>query len=157
MPKVHFRFLVMEDGILDNLPYIERDVLEDGIINQGTFGHHITHIRHRNEMRSDEVMPDLGDVCQMFGLEVPRKPVTIQLRVPLPIGQYPNDLRAVRTLMKPIKGLQRDRVKVIILVDRPCAKVYQHAVHLNLFHDMGGEIGVEFLYHARCSWTRWLT
>ena len=65
----------MEDGILDNLPHIERDVLEDDIIKQGAFGRHFTHIRRRNEMRSDEVMPDLGNVGQMFGLEVPRKPV----------------------------------------------------------------------------------
>ena len=144
----------MEDGILDNLPYIERDVLEDGIINQGVFGRHLTHIRRRNETRSDEVMLDLGDVGQMFGLEVPRKPVTIHLPVPLPVGQYPNDLRVVGPLMEPIKGLRRDRVKVIILVDRPHAEVYQHAAHPNLFHDMGGEIGVEFTYHACRSWTR---
>ena len=124
MPEIHFRIPVIEDGILDNLPYIERNVLEDGMINQGAFGHHLTHIRHRNEMRSDEVMPDLGDVGQMFGLEVPRKPVTIQLPVPFPVGQYPNDLRVVGPLMEPIKGLMRDRVKVIILVYRPHAEVY---------------------------------
>ena len=139
----------MEDGILDNLPYIEKDVLEDGIINQGAFGHHLTHIRRQNETRSDEVIPDLGDVGQMFGLEVAHKPVIIQLPVPLPVGQYPNDLRVVGPLMEPIKGLGRDRVKVIILVDRPRAKVYQYAVHPNLFHDMGGEISVEFSYHAQ--------
>ena len=76
MPKVHFRIPVMEDGILDNLPDIERDVLEDDIIKQGTFGRHFTHIRHRDETRRDEVIPDLGDVGQMFGLEVPHKTVT---------------------------------------------------------------------------------
>ena len=31
-------------------------------------------------------MPDLGDVGQMFGLEVPRKTVTSQLLMPLPVG-----------------------------------------------------------------------
>ena len=151
---VHFRFPVMEDGILDNLPYIERDVLENGIIMQGAFGRHFTHIRRRNETRSDEVMPDLGHVGQMFGLEVPRKPVIIQFPVPLPVGQYPNDLRVVRPLTEPIKGLRRDWVKVIKFFNRPCAEVYQHAGHSNLFHDMGGEIGVEFSYHAHRSWTR---
>ena len=89
----------------------------------------------------------------MFGLVVPRKPVTIQLPVPLLVSQYPNDLRVVGPLMEPIKGLGRDRV----LVKRPHAEVYQHATHSNLFHDMGGEIGVEFSYHARRSWTRRLT
>ena len=144
----------MKDGILDNLPYIERDVLEDGIIKQGAFGRHLTHIRRRSETRSDEVMPYLGDVGQMFGLEVPRKPVTILFPVPLPVGQYSNDLKVVRPLMEPVKGLRRDRVKVIILVDRPRAEVYKHTAHPNLFHDMGGEIGIEFSYHARSSWTR---
>ena len=46
MPKVHFCIPVMEDGILDNLPYNERNVLEDGIIKQGAFSRHLTHTRH---------------------------------------------------------------------------------------------------------------
>ena len=154
MPKVHFRIPVMEDGILDNLPDIERDVLEDDIIKQGAFGRHFTHIRHRDETRSDEVIPNLGDVGQMFGLEVPHKTVTSQLPMPLPVGQYLNDLRVVGLCMEPIKGLRRDRVEVIKLVDRLCVEVYQHSAHPNLFHDMGGEIGVEFSYHACRSWTR---
>ena len=108
MPKVHFSIPVIEDGILDNLPDIERDVLEDGIIKHGTFGCHFTHIRRRDKTRSDEVMPDLGDVGQMFSLEVPRKTVTSQLPVPLRVGQYPNDLRVVGLRMEPIKGLMRD-------------------------------------------------
>ena len=29
-------------------------------------------------------------------------------------------------------------------------------MHPDLFDDMGGEVGVEFLYHTRRSWTRWL-
>ena len=93
----------------------------------------------------------------MFGLEVPRKTVTSQLSMPLPVGQYPNDLRVVGLCMELIKGLRRDRVEVIKLVDRLSAEVYQHAAHPNLFHDMGGEIGVEFSYHARHSWTRQLS
>ena len=63
----------------------------------------------------------------MFGLELPPKPVTIQFPVPLPVGQYLNDLRVVGPLMEPVKGLRRDLVKVIILVDRPCTEVYQLA------------------------------
>ena len=90
----------------------------------------------------------------MFGLELPPKPVTIQFPVPLPVGQYLNDLKVVGPLMEPVKGLRRDWVKVIILVDRPRTEVYQLAAHPNLFHDMGGEIGVEFSYHAHRSWTR---
>ena len=154
MPKVHFRIPVMEDGILYNLPDIKRDVLEDGIIKQGAFGRHFTHIQCRDEKRSDEVTPDLGDVCQMFGMEVPRKTVTSQLPMPLPVGQCSNDLRVVGPRMELIKGLRRDWVVVIKLVDRLRAEVYQHATHPNLIHDMGGEISVEFSYHARRSWMR---
>ena len=29
-------------------------------------------------------------------------------------------------------------------------------MHPDLFDDMGSEVGVEFLYHTRRSWTRWL-
>ena len=74
--------------------------------------------------------------------------------MPFPVGPYPNDLKVVGPHMEPIKGLKRDRVKVMILVDRPRVEVYQHAVHPNLFQDMGGKIGLEFLYHARRSWMR---
>ena len=37
-----------------------------------------------------------------------------------------------------------------------CGKVYQHTTHPDLFDDVGGEVGVEFSYHTRRSWTRWL-
>ena len=69
----------MEDGILYNLPHIKRYVLDDGKIKQGTFGRNFTHIRRRNETRSDEVMQYLRDVGQMFGLEVHRMPVCLFL------------------------------------------------------------------------------
>ena len=60
----------MEDGILYNLPNIKRNILNDGIVEQGTLGGHFTHIRRLNETRRDEVMPDLGDKGQIIGLEV---------------------------------------------------------------------------------------
>ena len=49
-----------------------------------------------------------------------------------------------------------DQVKIIELVNRLRAKVYQHSTHPDLFHDMGGDVGVEFSYHTCRSWTRWL-
>ena len=70
MPQIHFHVPVMEDGILNNLPNIEGYVLDNGIVEQGTLGSHFTHIRRRNETRRDEVMPYLGNIGQMFGLEV---------------------------------------------------------------------------------------
>ena len=68
MPQVHFRVPVMEDGILDNLPNIKGYVLDDCVVEQGTLGSHFTHVRLRNEMRRDEVMPYLGYIGKMFGL-----------------------------------------------------------------------------------------
>ena len=70
MPQIHLSVLVMEDGVLYNLPNIKRNILNDGIIEQGTLGSHFTLVRRRNETRHDEVMPYLGDKGQMLGLEV---------------------------------------------------------------------------------------
>ena len=92
----------------------------------------------------------------MFSLEVDGMALTIKLPLTLPVGQYPNDCKVIGLCIEPIKGLGGNWVKVIILVDRLCAEVYQHFAHSNLFHDMGGEISVKFLYHTRRSRTRWL-
>ena len=70
MPQVHLSVQVMEDGALYNLPNNKRNILNDGIIEQGTLGSHFIHIRRWNETRRDELMPDVGDNCQMLGLEV---------------------------------------------------------------------------------------
>ena len=156
MPQVHFRVPVMEDGILDNLPNIKGNVLNDGVVEQGTLGSHLTHVRRWNETRRDEMMSDLGNIGQMFGLEVHGVPFTIELPLTPPVGQDPNDLRVVWPLIEPIKRLRGDRVNIIELVDRLCGEFYQHTTHPDLFDDMGGEVGVEFSYHTRRSWTRWL-
>ena len=128
----------MEDGILYNLPNNEGYVLDDGIVEQGTLGCHLTHIRRRNETRRDKVMPHLGNICQMFDLEVHDMPFTIELPLTLPVSQDPEDLRVVGPLIESIKRLKGDRVKIIELVNRLRAEVYQHSTHLDLFLDMGG-------------------
>ena len=154
MPQVHFCVPVMEDGILYNLPNIEGYVLDDGVVEQGTLGCHLTHVRLRNETRRDEVMPHLGNIGQMFGLKVHGMPFAIELPLTPPVGQNLEDLRVVGPLIEPIKRLRGDRVKIIELVNRLRTEVYQHSTHPDLFHDMGGEVGVS--YHTCCSWTRWL-
>ena len=146
----------MEDGILYNLPNIEGYVLDDGVVEQGMLGCHLTHVRRRNETRRDKVMPHLGNIGQMFGLEVHDVPFAIELPLTLSISQDLEDLRVVGPLIEQIKRLRGDRVQIIELVDRLRAEVYQHSTHPDLFHDMGGEVGVEFSYHTRRSWTRWL-
>ena len=92
MPQVHLSVPVMEDGILYNLPNIERNILNDGIIEQGTLGSHFTHVRRRNETRRDGVMPDFGDICQMLGLEVDGVALIVEFPITPPVCQDPNDL-----------------------------------------------------------------
>ena len=157
MPQVHFSIPVMEDGILYNLPNNERNVLNDGVVEQGTLGSHLTHVRRRNETQRDQVMPDSGDIGQMLGLEVYGVPVIVELPFTPPVGEDPNDLGVIGSFVEWIKRRRGDRVKIIKLVDRLRAKVYQHTPHLDLFDDVGGEVGVEFSYHTHRSWTRGLT
>ena len=87
----------------------------------------------------------------MFSLEVHDVPFAIELPLTPPVGQDPEDLRVVGPLMEHIKRLRGDQVKIIELVNRLRTEVYQHSMHSDLFHDMAGEVGVEFSYHTRHS------
>ena len=156
MPQVHLSVPVMEDGILYNQPNIERNILKDGIVEQGTLGSHLTHVRRQNETRRDEVMPDFGDIGQMLGLEVDGVPIIVELPLTPPVCQDPNDLGVIRPLVEPIKRLRGDRIKIIKLVDRLRAEVYQQTPCPDFLDDVGGEVGVEFSHHTHRNWTRWL-
>ena len=151
MPQVHLSVPVMEDGILYNLPNIERNILNDSVVKQGTLGSHLTHVRRRNETRRDEVMLDFGDIGQILGLEVDGVPIIVELPLTPPVCQDPNDLRVIGPLVEPIERLQGDRIKIIKLVDRLRAEVYQHTLHPDLLDDVGGEVGVEFSHHTHRS------
>ena len=98
----------MEDGILYNLPNIEWDILDGGKVEQGTLGCHFTHIRRRDKTRSDEVMPNLGNVGQMLDLEINRMARTVDPPLTPAFGQYADDLRVVGVLFELIKGSWRD-------------------------------------------------
>ena len=156
MPQIHLSVPVMEDGVLDNLPNIKRDILNDGIVEQGTLGGHLTHFRRRNETRRDEVVPDLGDKGQMFGLEVDGMDLTVEFPLTPAISQNPNDFGVVGVLVKPIKRLQGDMIQTIIAIDRLRTKVDQYSPHSNFLDDVGCEIGVEFSHHTHRRWMRWL-
>ena len=104
VPQVHLRIPVMEDGILDNLPNIEWDILNDGEVEQGALGSHLTHIRRRDKTRSDEVVPNLGNVGQMLGLEIYRMAYTIDPPLTPAFGQHADDLRVIGVLAELIKG-----------------------------------------------------
>ena len=156
MPQVHLSVPVMEDSVLYNLPNIKRNILNDSIIEQGMLGSHFTHVRRRNETRRDEVMPDFGDKCQILGLEVDGMALIVEFPLTPPICQYPNDLGVIGSLVKSIKRLRGNMIKIIKVVDRLRTEVYQHTPHLNLLDDVGGDVGVEFLHHTHRSWMRWL-
>ena len=156
MPQILLSVPVMEDSVLYNLPNIKRNILNDGIFEQGMLGCHFTHVRRRNETRRDEVMPGLGDKGQMLGLEVDGLALAVEFPLTSAISQDPNDLGVVGALVKPIKRLRGDMVKIIIVIDRLRIEVDQHTPHSNLLDDVGGEIGVEFLHHTHRSWMRWL-
>ena len=78
----------------------------------------------------------------MLGLEVHGVPFTIEFPFTPPVGQGLDDLGVIRQLIEPIKRLRGDGVKIIELVDRLRAELYQHSPHPDLFYDMGGEVGV---------------
>ena len=118
MPQIHLSVPVMEDSILYNLPNIKRDILNDGIVEQGTLGCHFTHVRRRDETRRDEAMPYLRDKGQMFGLEMDCMALTVNFPLTPAISQDPNDLGVVGVLVKPIKRLRGDMGKTIIAIDR---------------------------------------
>ena len=156
MPQIHLSIPVMEDGVIDDLPHIKRNILNDGIVEQGTLGGHFTHVRRRNETRRDEVMPDLGDISQMLGFEVDGMALTIEFPLTPAISQDPNDLGVVGVFVKPIKRLREDMGKIIIVIDRLHTEVDQNTPHSNFLDEVGGEIGVEFSHHTHRSWMRWL-
>ena len=146
----------MEDGILYNLPNIERNILNNGIIEEGTLGSHFTHVRRQNETRRDEVIPDFGDISQMFGLKMDGVALIVEFPLTPSVCQDPNDFGVVWSLVKSIKRLRGDMIKIIKVVDRLRNEVYQHTPYPDLFDDVGGEVGVEFSHHTHRNWMRWL-
>ena len=156
MPQIHLSIPVMEDGVLDNLPNIKRDILNDSIVEQGMLGGHLTHVRCRNETRRDEVMPDLGDKGQIFGLEVDGMALTVEFPLTPAISQNLNDFGVVEALVKPIKRLRGDMIPIIIVIDRLRTEDNQHTPHSNFLDDVGDEIGLEFVHHTHRHWMRWL-
>ena len=110
MPQIHLSIPVMEDGILDNPPNIKRNILNDGIVEQGTLGGHFTHVRRRDKTRRDEVMLDLWDIGQVLGFEVDRMALTIKFPLTPAISQNSNDLGIVGVIVKPIKRLRGNMI-----------------------------------------------
>ena len=156
VPQVHFRVPVMEDSILDNLPNIEWNILDDGEVEQGALGSHLTHIRHRDKTRSDKVVPNFGNVGQMLGLEIDRMARTVDPPLTPAFGQYSDDLRVVGVLAELIKGSRWDMLEAIETIDRLRTEVDQYTFHPDLFEDMGSEVGVKFSNYAHGRWARGL-
>ena len=108
VPQVHFRVPVMEDSILDNLPNIEWNILDDGEVEQGALGSHLTHIRRRDKTRSDKMVPNFGNVGQMLGLEIDRIARTVDPPLTPAFGQHADELRVIGVLAELIKGARWD-------------------------------------------------
>ena len=102
-------------------------------------------------MRSDEVMPDFGDRGQMLGLKVDDVALIVEFPLTPSVCQDPNDLGVIGSLVKSIKRLWGDMIKILKVVDRLRAEVYQHTPHPNLLNDVGGEVGIEFSHHTHRS------
>ena len=92
----------------------------------------------------------------MLGLEVDSVAIIVELPLTPPVCQDPNDLGVIGPLIEPIERLRGDRIKIIKLVDRLHAEVYQHTLQPDLLDNVGGEVGIEFSHHTHRSWTRWL-
>ena len=88
MPEIHLSIFFIEDCILYNLIDIERDVLDDGIIEQGPLSPHFTHMGLRDETGCDEVMSYHGHVGQVFSLEVHYVPFSVKFPFALPFCQH---------------------------------------------------------------------
>ena len=138
----------MEDSILDNLPHIEWNILDDGEVEQGALGSHLTHIRRRDKTRSDEVVPNFGNVSQMLGLEIDRMARTVDPPLTPAFGQHADDLRVIGVLTELIKGARWHMLQAIETIDRLRTEVDQYTSHPDLFEDVGGEVSVEFPHHA---------
>ena len=102
------------------------------------------------------MMPDFGDIGQMFGLKVDGVAFIVEFPLTPSVCQDPNDLGVVGSLVKSIKRLRGDMIKIIKVVDRLRAEVYQHTQYPDLLDDVGGEVSVEFSHHTHRSWMRWL-
>ena len=133
MPKFHLSVLIIEDGVLYNLTDFKRDVLNDGKIKQSSFCRHLTNVHHRDEARGEKMVPNLRYIGQMFGVKVHGVALVVQFPLTPPICEQPKDLRIIRVLVKAIKGLEGDRLKIVIVVDRVCTEVYQHSMDADLF------------------------
>ena len=106
MAEIHLRIFVIEDGILYNLPDIKWNVLNDGIVEHCFHSRHFKHISRRDETQFYEVMLDLRNVRQLFGLEVHDMLFTAKFPLTLPVSQQPKDLRIVGMFMETIIGLR---------------------------------------------------
>ena len=81
-------------------------------------------------------MPHLRYIGQFFGLEVHDMTLVVQFPLTPPICEQPKDLRIIRVLVKPIKGLGVNWLKVVIVVDRLRTEVYEHPMDVEFFEHM---------------------
>ena len=118
MPEVHFGILVVEDCILNDLPHIKRDVMNDSIVQQGAFCYQFAYVGSKSELGSDEVVPHFWNVGQMLDLEVYYMPFTIDFPFPLAIGEKSKHFEVVGVFLNSIICFNIHRFQLLKLIDR---------------------------------------
>ena len=92
----------------------------------------------------------------MLGLEIYGVARAIDPPLTLTFGQHSDDLMVVRVLAELSEGARWDMLEAIVAIDRLRAEVDKYTSHPDLFEDVGGEVGVEFLNYAHGRWARGL-
>ena len=102
------------------------------------------------------MVPNLGDIGQVFGLEIQSMSLTVEFPLPFPIGQYPKDHKVVRGHIEAIKCPSVHRLQIVEFIYELRTEVGLNPTHPNLFIHVGGKIGVEFSNNHSGSWCRGL-
>ena len=75
------------------------------------------------------MMPYLGNVGQVFCLEVHCVPFIVKFPFGLPVCQHPKNFGIIGDFVEPIIGFGVNWLKVIIFIDRPRIEVYLNPAH----------------------------
>ena len=84
------------------------------------------------------MMSYLGNVGQVFGLEMHFVPFIVKFPFALHVCQHPKNSGIVEGFVEPIVGFRVNQVKVKIFIDRLRTEVYQNPTHPDRFQYMGG-------------------
>ena len=70
MSQIHLPIFVIPNGLLNDCSYVKFNVLKNGVVEDSPFLGHFTYICTKEEPRSDEVLPCLRHIGEVFSFEV---------------------------------------------------------------------------------------